>query len=180
MADRRVGKVPRIVEAGSPPSKAYVFVMVCSNPLAHGGGESQPKLAPTGSHPHRQTGRTKFVLPSMRLAPIPLSHPSPSFQRRAGGRNDIPRVRSKANARTRWCGDSLIGDGDIKAHGGRKSGHQAHWRLWPSHDFIFLSLTLLALPSFSWSFVLVIRLGLRGSSPAQSGAPLCAKALPVH
>ena len=78
---------------GVPSVKSYVTV--CSNPLVHGGRrESQLTLAPTGPHPHRPAGRTKIVLPSPRLSPI--HHPKPmSFQRRAGGRNDMqpPAVR---------------------------------------------------------------------------------------
>ena len=63
-------------------------------PTGPWGQESQLTLAPTGSHPHRPAGRTKIVLPSPRLSPI--HHPKPmSFQRRAGGRNDMqtPAVR---------------------------------------------------------------------------------------
>ena len=63
-------------------------------PTGPWGQESQLTLAPTGSHPHRPSGRTKIVLPSPRLSPI--HHPKPmSFQRRAGGRNDMqpPAVR---------------------------------------------------------------------------------------
>ena len=120
---------------GVPSVKSYVAV--CSNPLVHGGRRASSHwllLAPTPTDP--RVGLRSSLSP--RLSPI--HHPKPmSFQRRAGGRNDMqpPAVKGVVLPMVWKC----VVNVRIKAWAGRASVQRLS-PLGPSGPLDFASLFL--------------------------------------